>query len=446
MSNLPNPPRAISDLQLREVERSTSGGGFLRKVGWMLLFGLHGGGARWRWQNKPGGIPALAPTEFETANVIVRTPADQALELSGYIVPYRKVNVSPRIPGTVTQLTIDVGQLVKQGELLAQLDDASYVADLQQAEASLAAAISRHAELKSGAQPEEIEQARAALDTAHSKAELVAAELARAEQLGDSVTKAEYDQLRSAVRDAAANVRSFDQKLQLLTKGARIERLQAAEADIQQAQAVVAKAKYFLENTRISAPLDGTVLEKNAQVGEILRPEVLSTSLCILADLTILEVEIDVQERDLQKVEVGRGCEVVPDAYPDRQYRGKVERIQPTVNRQRGVVRVTLRITEPDRYLLPDMNVRATIDPPASALEEKETYWLPELAIRRDGEATSVFVVQDGMARQRAVTLGPAEGKLVQVLSGVASGESVVLGAGKLTIAEGQPIRRKGTK
>lgn len=438
---------SISDLQLKEHERS--GGSSMMSSGllWVLVIGALVGGVWW-YQKNPGAFAALGTNtapEFDTAVVSKKEHVDVALELSGFIVPYRKVNVSPRIPGTVMKLTIDVGKTVKEGELLAQLDDITYQADVQQAEAALKSAKSRLEEIKAGALAEELDQARTAVEGAKSKVEFLKKELARAELLKDSVSPAELDSLRSSLNDADVNAKGMDQKLQLLIKGVRAERRQVAEADIQQAEAVLAKAKYILDNTKIFAPLDGTVLEKNTQVGEILRPEVLSTSLCILADLSTLEVEVDVQERDLQKVEVGRLCQIIPDAYPDKKYVGKIDRIQPMVNRARGVVRVTIRINEPDRYLLPDMNVRAVIENPEMSADAAETLWVADAAIVREKDEAAVFVLEQDRVRRRVVQLGATEGKQTEITSGVKQGDTVVL-PNKQTLIDGQTIRTKSAK
>jgi HlyD family secretion protein len=437
----------ISDLQLKEHERDTGSSMFGSKFFWIILLALIAGGAWW-YQKNQGKFTewtAAATPEFDTAKVAPKEHNDVALELSGFIVPYRKVNVSPRIPGTVMKLTIDVGKTVKEGELLAQLDDVTYQADVLQAEAALKAARSRLDEIKAGALPEDIEQARTAVAGAKSKVEFLKKELAREESLGDSALPAQLDSLKSTLNDAEVNASSMEQKLAILIKGVRAERRQAAEADITQAEAVLSKAKYILDNTKIFAPLDGTVLEKNTQVGEILRPEVLSTSLCILADLTTLEVEVDVQERDLQKVEVGRLCRIIPDAYPDRKYEGKVDRIQPMVNRSRGVVRVTIRISEQDRYLLPDMNVRAIIENPPVTENVAETLWIPDAAVVKEGDDAVVFKLDQDKVHRQTVQLGSTEGKQTQVTSGLKAGDVVVL-PGKQTLIDGKTVRTKTAK
>ncbi|HUQ68976.1 MAG TPA: efflux RND transporter periplasmic adaptor subunit [Planctomycetaceae bacterium] len=433
----------ISDLQLRQEERVTTGGNSrtIRFLIWTVLFVLVvGGGIAYR--RNPPWLQELRGTEYETVSVAVKGHDDIALEVSGFVVPYHTVKISPRIPGAIVKLPIEVGSKVQKGDLLSELDPGSYQADMQQAQAALQAAKSRQLEAKNGAQPEEIEQARIALDVAKSKLELVASELDRAELLGNTVTQAEMDQYRSGKKDAISNVRAMEQKLKLIEQGVRPERMQAIDSEVKQAEALVAKAQYLLDNTRILSPIDGTVLEKNAEVGEILRPEVLSVSLCSLADMSIMEVEIDVQERELQKIVIGRDCTVIPDAYADRKYAAKIDRFQPMVNRARGVVRVTLRITEPDAYLLPDMNVRSLIQNPPAEGGVVETLWLPDSAITRDGDAAFVFALKDERAVRTPVKLGATEGKRTQIAEGLMKDDVVVLAGGK-RLVDGQAVRKK---
>lgn len=436
----------ISAIRLPEAERVTSGGSsrLTRFLFWAVLLGLVGWGAV-TYRKNPAILQELRGADFETTTVTVKENADVALEVSGFVVPYRSLNVSPRIPGAITKLTFEVGQKVKKGELLAELDSSSYEADLQQAEAALLASRSRLEEAQNGALPEEVNQARIAITVAQSKLDLVSSELSRAKQLAESTSQAELDQLVSGQKDAEAQVATLKDKLKLIEQGLRPERVKAIEAEVKQAEALVVKAKYFLDNTKILSPLDGTVLEKNAEVGEILRPEVLSVSLCQLADMSIMEVEIDVQERELEKVEVGRTCTIIPDAYPDRKYTGKIDRFQPMVIRARGVVRVTLRFDQPDQYLLPEMNVRAIIDNPPGDAEKGPTLWISEAAVSKEGEHSIVYVLEGEIARKRVVELGAKEGRKLEVKSGLQQGEVLVLAGGQ-TLVDGQKIRRKAGK
>jgi HlyD family secretion protein len=434
----------LDSLRIPEGERATSGGS--SRLGmylvWTAVLLLIGGGYVAYTRNPPW-LQAVRGAEYETGTVVTMGREEIALELSGFVVPYRKVTVSSRLPGSITQVTFDVGQKVQEGELLAQLDDSTFQVDLQQAKAALQASQSRLDEMRNGALPEELEQARTAVDVAKSKVELATNEAERAEQLGDSTVQAELDVILGAKSDAEANLRTMEQKLRLLEKGIRPERIKGAEADVAQAQALVAKATKNIDNARILSPLTGTVIERHAEVGEIVRPEALVNGLCVVADLTTMEVEVDVQERDLQKVEVGRSGRIIPDAYPDRMYTAKVQRIQPLVSRQRGVVRVTLRIDQADQYLLPDMNVRALIENPPSATPVAETLWIPEAAVSPEADSSVVFRLDGERAVRTEVKLGEKEGKRVQVVSGLSAGETVVLPGGR-RLVDGQTVRLKG--
>lgn len=443
---------AISALRLPDNERVTSGGSsrMVRFFVWgtLLILLIVGVGAYRRnppWLQEIRASVLGNSVEFDTATVAAKGRDEVALEVSGYVVPYRVLNVSPRIPGLITKIGFDVGQKVSKGDVLAQLDDSSYQYDLQQAEAAVQAARSRMEEVQNGAQPEEINQARIAVDVAKSKLELVSNELERAKMLGDSTTDAEMDQMVSAKKDAEAQVASLQDKLKLIEQGLRPERVKAIEAEVKQTEALLNKAKYFLENTKILAPLNGTVLEKNAEVGEILRPEVLSVSLCKLADMSVMEVEIDIQERELYKIEIGRDCVIIPDAYQDKSYAGKIDRLQPMVNRSRGVVRVTIRIENPDEYLLPEMNVRVKIMNPPETEAADETLWIPESAVKKEGDAAHVFRVAEGIAKQTTVELGAKEGRRVEIKSGLAAGDVVVI-PGDKRVVDGQQIRTKAGK
>ncbi|MBI1348423.1 efflux RND transporter periplasmic adaptor subunit [bacterium] len=443
---------AISALRLPDTERVTSGGSsrLVRFIVWsgILVVVVVGVGAYRRnppWLQEIRASVLGNSVEFDTATVAAKGREEVALEVSGFVVPYRVLNVSPRIPGLITKLNFEVGQKVNKGDVLAQLDDSSYQYDLQQAEAAVQASHSRLEEATNGAQPEEINQARIAVNVAKSKLELVSNELKRAEMLGDSTTDAEMDQLTSAKSDAEAQVASLQDKLKLIEQGLRPERMKAIEAEVKQTEALVNKAKYFLENTKILAPLNGTVLEKNAEVGEILRPEVLSVSLCKLADMSVMEVEIDVQERELFKIEIGRECVIIPDAYQDKSYAGKIDRLQPMVNRQRGVVRVTIRIENPDEYLLPEMNVRVKILNPPETESSDETLWIPEAAVKKEGDKAYVFMVVNDAAKETDIELGAKEGRRVEVKSGLAAGDVVVI-PGDKRVVEGQQIRTKAGK
>ncbi len=157
-----------------------------------------------------------------------------------------------------------------------------------------------------------------------------------------------------------------------------------------------------------------------------------------------MEAEIDVQERDLGALKIGGPCEIVPDAYPERVYRGHVNRKQPIVNRQRGVVQVKVTIDNPDEYLLPDMNARVLLlkDAPSNSTSNS----LPDMPVRAlvpASEPPTVFVLDGQTARRRTIEIGATVGDSVQVRSGLAVGDKIIL-PGDRSLTDGQPVKVRG--
>ena len=306
-------------------------------------------------------------TKVEAVTYTDKPAREVLLDLSGFIVPRTKIVVSPQVNGVVARVCIpEEGQKVKTGDLLFEVDDVRYKADYEQAEASLAAAESQLEELQNGRVPEDRAYARALYEQAKVQEKLAAIEYERARKLfPNAIGHAEYDRTLSSYHDARAAVRVQKTNVDIVEAKTRHEKINAAKAEVQRARAARDRAKYYLDKTKIHAPADSegkprlfTVLQKSVNPGECIQADFVYTPLCTLADLNEMEAEVEVQERDLHQLHIGMSCEVIPDAYPDRPYPGVLDRMQPLVNRQRGVVQVKVTIAAPDSYLLPDMNAR----------------------------------------------------------------------------------------
>jgi RND family efflux transporter MFP subunit len=394
-------------------------------------------GYRHGWQ-----FPALRPSpELETLAVARERPLEILLDTTGYIAARHNVKVNPRVPGTVVELKIEEGQRVRKDDVLARLDDGQYRADYEQARAALSAAEAALAEAKLGARDEEIGRARAMLAQAEAHQVLARQQRRRAEKLKTTIAPAELERAEAGAREADAAVVQASEGVRLLERGPRQERLSALAAEVDRAKALVAKAQYFFDGTQIRAPVDGTVVQKSIELGETVRAEGLAgTSFCSLADLGQLQVEIDIQERDLAAIHVGQPCLVLPEAYPDREYPGRVEWMSPIYNRQRGVRRVKVEILKPDELLAPDMNCRVQVlekAPPAAA---DKVVRLPVEAVQGEGQRQFVWLLDDGLARRRAVTLGAAAEGKVEIQAGLTGGETVLM-PGAQPLSEGQTVR-----
>lgn len=278
-----------------------------------------------------GGKPAptsnvdKAPVQATTDTVA--SSGDVVLESKGYIIPAHQIQVSPKVSGIVEELYIEEGKKVKVGDVLAVLEKKNYQFAVQRGEAML-------------------ESARFALKEAEQQREQLYLEWKRNSNLrtGNALATREFEQADSAYK-------------------AIERRLDKLKADIRQADAELATASWNLDNCTVRAPVSGTILTKKAEKGNIVNPIAfnVSASLCDMADLADLEVDMTIQERDIAGVFVGQKCRVRPEAFQQRVYDGTVSRLMPIADRAKGAipVRVKLKVpaSEEGVFLKPEMGV-----------------------------------------------------------------------------------------
>ncbi len=438
----------LRDFQVADHERRGSGPRKRRWL-WLLILLILTLGSL-------AGYAYRTAHQVPEAEVFIYTaqPAkDVLLDLSGFIVPRKRIIISPQVSGIVVRVLIpEEGKKVKTGDLLFEVEPTRYQAEFDQAEAALATAQAQLLELENGHEKEEIAHARALYKQARVQEQLAEVEYERARKLYPlSIGKAEYDKTVTSYRDAKAAVEVQKTNLELMEHKTRFEKIAAARAEVKRCQAAYERAKYYLGKTKILAPPDSdgkdrvfTVLQKNVNPGESIQADFVYTTLCTLADLSEMEAEIDVQERDLRLVTVGTPCEIVPDAYLDRVYPGRLNRMQPLVNRQRGVVSVKVTIDHPDDFLLPDMNARVLFLK-ASGGSAAEQNWprIPVRALVPQSDPPAVFVLDGSIARLRRIQVGATVGDSVQVQSGLQADDKVLLPDGQ-PLQDGKPVRPRG--
>ncbi len=317
---------------------------------------------------------------------------------NGYIVARTRASVSSRISGRLAALGVEEGSVVRRGQLLARLENAEYSAAVAQAVA----------------------------DSVRAEAALVEAATVR-EQLGRDLARAR--DLLGRDLEAARTVE--DLQSQAAASDARIG---VQRAQVAAAAAAVAYARANLENTFIRAPFDGTVLRKDAEVGEVVAPVATGGGLTrgavvTMADLQTLEVEVDVNEAYIAQINNDQPARIVLDAYPSANFSGKVRQIVPTADRQRATVQVKVSIIDRDRRILPEMGARVEFLAESSPeTDAPARIFLPADAVRTDGAATIVWVVRDGVASRVVIEAGPVSGGRREVRAGLSGGETVVVG------------------
>jgi RND family efflux transporter MFP subunit len=305
------------------------------------------------------------------------------LTASGYVVAQRKAAVASKGTGRLVYLGVVEGDRVKKNHIIARLEDSDVRASLEQAKANLRL---NEADLKDAQQS-----------------------LARQKSLLDKglANQAEYD-------------------------GADA-RLQRVIASIEMAKAMLTSAEVSLENTLIRAPFDGTVLAKNADIGEMVVPMAASvgskSAVVTIADMTSLQVEADVSESNIQNVKPDQPCEITLDAYPELRYQGYVAKIVPTADRAKATVMVKVAFKSYDNRVLPEMGAKVlylTKASDAAASGEKPHLTLPASAIVERAGKKIAFRVIDNKASSVTISVGRAMGTFIEITDGLTSGEKVI--------------------
>jgi len=353
----------------------------------------------WLFKSKPS---AVAVHTVMAQPMTSGGPSSSVLDATGYVTARREATVSAQITGTLIEVLIEEGDHVKAGQVLARLDDTQQRAALAQAQAQL-------------------QSARALLVQYQSQLAQDQRDVKRAEDLVQRklVSEQAVEQARTLVE----------------THGAQLE---SQRRQIDLAAANVRSAQVQLDYCTIHAPFTGVVIAKAAQVGEIVSPfsaggGFTRTGIGTLVDMDSLEVEVDVNEAYINRVQPKQPVDSVLNAYPDWKIPSHVIAIIPTADRSKATVKVRIGIDSKDDRIVPDMGVRV------SFLEEKKPVeanarpptgvLVPASALRRDGDKDVLFVMKDRKAHRRVVTLGGSFGNSRQVESGVSPGESVIVDA-----------------
>jgi multidrug resistance efflux pump len=294
---------------------------------------------------------------------------DVALESKGYIIPAHQIQVGPKVGGMIMDLNVEEGRKVTEGETLAVIEKVNYQAAYDRAKATLALAEQKHKEMEKGYLADEKESAKAAWEEAKAQKEQLYLDWKRNINLkvGNALAQRDYELAESAFKAQERRVRKLELEYNLMVSGGaqyREERKAVALAERDQAKADLDLADWNLKNCIVKAPISGTILTKKVEKGNIINPVAfkVEASLCDMADLSDLEVDMTIQERDVKLVHQGQKCRVRSEAFPDRTYEGKVSRLMPIADRAKGAIPVRVKLLnvpkdEEGVFLKPEMGV-----------------------------------------------------------------------------------------
>ena len=339
------------------------------------------------------------PPEVQTAIVSVKQAgqAGTVLTGSGYVITRHKyIVIGTKILGQIVAEPIEEGQRVKVGDILVRIDDRDYQAQLRQA---------------------------------YADRDLAAANIV--------LKRARAERLRELYREGVQSKDSLDDAE---------NQLSVAEAEYNKAIGAIDFAKFNVTQTVITSPINGVVLQKYRELGDTITAFGQSpggggaTDIAQLADLSDLRCEVDINESDIAKVKMGTPATVILDAYPDDPFPATVVKIYPEADRQKGTVKVEVRVLQPDlKVIKPEMSAKVTFQSITTQTAAAPMVLVPKKAIVTEGSSSSVWVVRGDTAHLVPIIVGREFQEGVEVKQGLSGGEMVIV-VPAATIKEGQEV------
>lgn len=336
-------------------------------------------------QLNPFGNVFSKGVEVELTSAVLQSSSQSnaILTASGYVVAQRKASVASKGTGKLVYLGVVEGDKVSLNQIIARIEDNDIKAQLEQAKANL-----------------KINQA----------------ELKEAEN--------------NYKRTLTLMEKNFGTEVDVEMAETRLNRI---KAQIELANANVLVAEIALENTNIRAPFNGTVLAKNADVGEIVAPFAASinskSAVVTIADMSSLQVEADVSESNIEKIKLNQGCEITLDAYQDQKYPGYVAKIVPTADRSKSTVLTKVAFKEYDSRVLPEMSAKVLFlseDSKEKIVTEKPFLVIPTESIRNKNGIKVVYSVKENIAKEIQVTIGKQIGNMTEITFGLTAGDKII--------------------
>ena len=408
---MPTPATApVHDLgSLRIDDHHRSGGNWGKRLAifFGLLVVLSGltGAVFTLWNQKP-------VVEVVTVQKSANNGGREALlNASGYVTPRRRATIAAKITGRVTGVFFDEGTHVSEGQLLATLDDSDTRKALDAAKA-------------------DYEASKAAIADYEVQLRNARTQLHRAEQLQNAGV-----QTQEQLDNATTNVDSLQAKIAL------------AKSQVISSETRIHEAQQAVDNCTIRAPYTGIVVSKDAQVGEMVSPVSAGggftrTGIATIVDMNSNEIEVDVNESFIARVQPGQPVTAILDAYPDWEIPSRVRTIIPSADRQKATVKVRVSFLKLDPRILPDMGIKVTF---LGAEQKKQpgadaaAILIPQSAVHDENGKSIVFLVKDDKTERRAVTLGGNRGSDREVIAGVSVGDTVVTKA-PANLRDGQTV------
>ena len=399
------------------------------------------------------------PSEEATRVVIAsvrRGDISKEIKFTGSIEASTEVTVFPKITATIESMKVEMGDPVEQGDLIALLESDELRAQVAQAEAALEVMRAKWAQMEVGTRSEEIAQAQDIVGKARARLKDAEINLERMKSLFSqgTIPKTTLESAELAHTVAKADLNSAQEQLDMLMEGATQEDRQALQAQVRQAEAALDLARIRLSYARITSPIDGTISQRFFDPGNLAVP---TQPLVSIVQMDVVKVIVYFPESQVRFMVPGTEAKLTIAAYPDQVFRGTIDKVSPTLDPATRMFSAEIKVLNEKHRLRPGMftTVVLSVDPHPNALlvPKEAVLYTEEYQENTDSSQWGVcqvnylFVVKDGKAHRRRVSLGHPSGRVVEVCQGVQEGESVVVRGlhqlndrDRVTVVQGEEI------
>lgn len=341
---------------------------------------------------------------------------------NGDIAPLMQVDLYPKVSGYLEKISVQIGDSVRQGQVVAQIDRAEFVQKVREIEAKVAQAKAAADEIEAGTRSEEIRQAEEAVKQAQSRYDNAKTQRERMEALYEKkiISKKDFDNAATECTVYEAQLSSSQEQLKQLKEGARREVREGSRAKLKEMEALLAQEQIRLQNTQIVAPFSGEIVRRNVDNGALVSP---STPLVTLVHVDTLKVLANVLEKDISLIKVGMKAKVLTEAYPDKPFEGTIVRINEALDLATRTLQAEINVPNPGRLLKPGMFARIEV-----VLKEKpDALAVPREAVLEEEGKRFVFLVEGNQAIRKPVVTGIEQDRLIEIVEGVKDGDKIVV-------------------
>ena len=344
------------------------------------------------------------------------------LKVTGVVEANETVRVTSEIMGQAKEIKVKDSEEIKKGDVLIVLGNEQIKIQVAQAQATLDSIQASYDKIKSGARPQEIKQAESAVLQAKINRDGAEENYLRMEKLFSekAISEQQYEQAKNQYEIADAQYQSARESYELVIEGASEEDLKSFEAQVRQAKAALDIAKYQLKNTQITAPISGKATSITVSSGEMISP---SMPLLTIIDISRIFVKVGISEKDISKIKIGQTVVLEIDAFPEEIFKGEVVSKGVAVDQISKTLEVKIEILQPEVVIPIGVFARGDI----LVKTNKNALIIPSSALSRKKDGIYVYVIEEGIARQKEVELGIIQDERIEILAGLSIGQEIVV-------------------